>query len=237
MTTKYSSDEIYTILEGELVSLQIKPHEILSENALCARFNVSRTIVRSSLQRLSQAGFLEIIPYVGTKVTAIDLESVNQFIYLRIAAECAVLKDFMKTMTPLQIEEMRFKKDLFEQVAGSLKDMSLLDAEKTNELLAKDLEFHHCYFRFMGKDMLWDYLTQPHPNYSRFIRLDMLGGKNIPDVLEEHRILMDAVDRRDTDAVDQIVSRHLYGGTRRLGSKLFSEEFEKYIKKTGTASA
>lgn len=228
--TKYNSDEIYKILESELVALQIKPGEILSENTLCARFDVSRTIVRSALQRLAQSGFVEIIPHVGTKVTSIDLNTVNQFIYLRIAVDSRVLRDFIRTMTPLQAEEIRHYKTALEQAVEEIGDPSAIDAEKTNLLLEKDLEFHRRYFLFMDKEILWNTITQPQPSYSRFIRLDMLGGRNIPDVLKEHNRIMDIIDRGDADAVDSIVSQHLYGGVRRLGSKIYSDEFQQYIK-------
>ncbi len=229
--TKYSSDEIYKILENELVTLQIKPNEILSENALATRFDVSRTIIRSALQRLSQTGFVEIIPHVGTKVTPIDLEEVNQFIYMRIAVEVKVIKDFIKSMNPPQIEKLRFCMKTLETAISEAGDLSSLNVDQTNEILSKDLAIHHVYFDFMGKNILWDILTQPKPGYSRFIRLDMLGGKNLPDVLKEHAELMDIIDRADVDSVEDIISKHLYGGIRRLASEIYSDQFQQYIKR------
>ncbi len=231
---KYSSDEIFKILEQELISLEILPSEILSENALCSRFNVSRTIIRSALQRLEQSGFVEIIPCVGTRVTPINLNAVTEFMYLRIVTETAVLKDFIKNMTPPQLEEIRFHMETFEKAVKDAGNLSQLTPEKTSFLLKSDLEFHHCYFRFTGKPLVWDFLTQPHPNYSRFIRLDMMGGENIPDVLVEHRVLMDLLDSRNCEAFEEAVSRHLYGGIRRLGPKLYSEEYRKYFRDNTT---
>lgn len=228
--TRYSSEEIYKILQSELVTLQIKPNEILSENTLCTRFDVSRTIVRSALQRLSQTGFVEIIPHVGTRVTPIDLEEVNQFIYMRIAVETRVLRDFINTMTPPQVERLRFCKNALEEAVETAGDLSELTEEQSNTLLTRDLAFHEVYFDCMGKHILWDILTQPKPGYSRFIRLDMLGGKNLPDVINEHAELMDVIDRADISGVEDVISRHLYGGIRRLGSKIYSDQFESYIK-------
>ncbi|SFG09188.1 GntR family transcriptional regulator [Oribacterium sp. WCC10] len=228
--SKYSSEEIYRILENDLVTLRIKPEEILSENALSARFDVSRTIIRSALQRLAQAGFLDIIPHVGTKVTSIDLEEVNQFIYMRIAIEVKVIRDFIKTITPPQIEKLRFYQQAFERSVKAAGDLSQKNPEEMNELLSKDLEFHKVYFEYMHKEILWDVISQPKPGYSRFIRLDLMGGNNIPDVLQEHSELMDAIERSDSDAIEGIVSRHLYGGIRRLGSRIYSDELNRYIK-------
>jgi DNA-binding GntR family transcriptional regulator len=231
MASKLNSEDIYKILEGEIVSLEILPSESISENGLCARFDVSRTIIRSSLQRLAQNGFVEIIPHVGTIVTSIDMNTVNDFVYMRVAIEHAVLRDFMRSMTPDQVEEIRYHKNAFEKAVSEIDDFITLDPENTNKLLQKDLAFHECYFKYMNKNEIWQFLTQPQPNYSRFIRLDMLGGKNIPDVLEEHNRIMDIIDNQDFDAIEDAITRHLYGGIRRLSSKIFSDELNKFIHK------
>lgn len=52
MATLQHTDELYHILEDEICSLKILPGEALSENQLCKRFGVSRTPIRSVLQRL-----------------------------------------------------------------------------------------------------------------------------------------------------------------------------------------
>ena len=54
MATLQHTDELYHILEDEICALKILPGEALSENQLCKRFGVSRTPIRSVLQRLEQ---------------------------------------------------------------------------------------------------------------------------------------------------------------------------------------
>ena len=58
MATLQHTDELYHILEDEICALKILPGEALSENQLCKRFGVSRTPIRSVLQRLEQNGFV-----------------------------------------------------------------------------------------------------------------------------------------------------------------------------------
>ena len=72
MATLQHTDELYHILEDEICALKILPGEALSENQLCKRFGVSRTPIRSVLQRLEQNRFVQIIPCKGTIVTTID---------------------------------------------------------------------------------------------------------------------------------------------------------------------
>ena len=85
MATLQHTDELYHILEDEICALKILPGEALSENQLCKRFGVSRTPIRSVLQRLEQNRFVQIIPCKGTIVTAIDTGVVDQLIFQRVA--------------------------------------------------------------------------------------------------------------------------------------------------------
>ena len=78
MEANLSCDEIYRILENEIAQLKILPGETLSENTLCRRFHISRTPIRSVLQRLQQNGFVQIVPCKGTIVTSINLKQIGR---------------------------------------------------------------------------------------------------------------------------------------------------------------
>lgn len=235
MDRKNGAAEIYPVLRDEIVSLKLRPGDMLGENPLAERFGVSRTIIRSVLQRLEENGFVDIIPHVGTQVTGIDLDEVNSFIYLRVAVESAVLRDFLSIYTPLQQEEMRSHLVTLEQMVARLPDKTALTEDYTTDCLREDLRFHECYFRCTNKQALWARLISPKPDYSRFIQLDMLEGNNFPDVLAEHRELMRIVDERAADRIEACLTRHLNGGVRRLGHKIFAEDaYRGYF--TGPAS-
>ena len=47
------------------------------------------------------------------------------------------------------------------------------------------------------------------------------GG--LDEVIADHRNLLNAIERCDLAAFEPLVERHLYGGIRRLGSKLTKE--------------
>ena len=103
MATLQHTDELYHILEDEICTLKILPGEALSENQLCKRFGVSRTPIRSVLQRLEQNRFVQIIPCKGTIVTAIDIGVVDQLIFQRVAVEGMVFRDFVQSCSPMEI--------------------------------------------------------------------------------------------------------------------------------------
>lgn len=224
MAQQLSTDEIYRTLESEILSLKIPPNDTLSENQLCKRFNVSRTPIRSVLQRLEQNHFVQIIPCKGTIVTAINIDIVNQIIYQRVAVESMVLRDFVKICTPVQLAEVEHAFNLIQQAAQGSSQPEVFDI---NHFLEHDLHMHQIWFEHTNKQYLWQQITRPQADYSRFIRLDIIRANNVPDVLAEHKEMLRIITEKDLDAIEPLISRHLYGGIRRLGDILFSEEYRK----------
>ena len=41
--------------------------------------------------------------------------------------------------------------------------------------------------------------------------------------------MMDLIDSKDTSKIEALMSHHLYGGVKRLGGVLFSDEYKKYF--------
>lgn len=220
------TEEIYRLLEDEIVSLKILPSEVLSENQLCQRFGISRTPIRSVLQRLEQNGFVQIIPCKGTIVTPINIEVVDQFMYQRVAVETMVLRDFVLSCSPMEIIEVEHAYNLLQQSAADLAQKESFDI---NAFLARDLEMHHYWFRKTNKEYLWKLITRPQADYSRFIRLDIVGAKNVPSVLSEHKEMLRIIHEKDIASIEPLMRQHLYGGLRRLGDKIFSDEYRIYF--------
>lgn len=222
-----SNEEIYDILEREIITLVIKPGEQISENTLCKRFCLSRTPVRSVLQRLQQNGFVQIVPHKGTMVTTIDLDIASQWIYQRLAVECMVLRDFLYVYSPTDLARIHYIHQQLLDIAATRHTAEHFDI---NTFLAVDLSMHRVWFQTTDKLHLWDTLTRPQADYSRFIRLDIVGARNVPDVVVEHQELIRIIEKRDNAEIEPLLKRHLYGGVRRMGGQIFSEEYRNYFK-------
>ena len=67
-----------------------------------------------------------------------------------------------------------------------------------------------------------------HADYSRFRMLDTMTSGGLAEVIADHQNLLDAIERCDLAAFEPLVERHLYGGIRRLGSRL-TEEYADYF--------
>ena len=205
---QYKTDaEIYEVLKREIIDLTIRPGSSLSENPLCARFGAPRTLIRVVLQKLQENGLVKIVPYKGTTVTRLNREIVDELIYERTAVEARVLRDFAPHCTPA---------------------LAQAETPDYNRLYEADRLLHETWFAAMGKMYLWRTLQNAHADYSRFRMLDTITSGGLAEVIADHQNLIDAIERCDLAAFEPLVERHLYGGIRRLGSRL-TEEYADYF--------
>ena len=215
-----SSDEIYEQLKKEILHLTLKPGQSLSENELCTRFGVSRTPIRSVLQQLKNDRLVDIVPYKGTTVTLLSLDDIEQCIYMRIAIESMVLRDFIDTCTPIQIEKVRY--------ILRMQTVMLQGGYDSAAFSELDMQMHEVWFDTTGKNRLWEIIQQQQLNYTRFRMLDMVTVQNYTLVMAEHQEIFDLIETHNRDQVEQTIRRHLYGGFNRLGERIYTE-FKDYF--------
>jgi DNA-binding GntR family transcriptional regulator len=68
------TDRAYRELEELIVTLQLSPGTVLSEQALAIRLGIGRTPIREALQRLARDGLVVIMPRRGIMVSEINLK-------------------------------------------------------------------------------------------------------------------------------------------------------------------
>ncbi len=79
------TDLAYRSIEEQIVTLRLKPGDVLSEQMLSATFGIGRTPVREALQRLAQEGLVIILPRKGILVS--DLNPRHQLLVLEVRRE------------------------------------------------------------------------------------------------------------------------------------------------------
>ena len=117
---------------------------------------------------------------------------------------------------------------LIRQRAAAYDELAKAETLDFNRLYEADTRLHETWFSAMGKMYLWRTLQNAHADYSRFRMLDTLTTGGLAEVVADHHNLIDAIERCDLAAFEPLVERHLYGGIRRLGSKL-TEEYADYF--------
>src|SRR3974390_175408 len=67
--TQTLTEKAYRLIEERIVTLQLRPGEIVSEQGLSATIKIGRTPIREALQRLARESLITILPRKGIIVT------------------------------------------------------------------------------------------------------------------------------------------------------------------------
>ena len=89
MTTleRTKADEIALVLEEEIVSGELEPGQVLRQEEVSERFDVSRTPVREALRRLAALGLVSFIPNRGVRVRTITAQELREAFLVRAELE------------------------------------------------------------------------------------------------------------------------------------------------------
>ncbi len=77
------TETAYDEIEERIVTLELRPGEVLSEGVLVEALGIGRTPVREALQRLAREGLVVVIPRRGVMVSDIDVKSQLELLTVR----------------------------------------------------------------------------------------------------------------------------------------------------------
>lgn len=208
-STKNRGEFVYDTMKKEILKLELKPGQPISENEICARFDVSRTPVREALRRLQEQGFVHTIPYSGTIVTRLNMDTIRQMIYMRVAVELMVMRDFRKIATPMMLEEVRFmirKQELLIEQPGFVSE----------QFYPLDASMHALWFEATDKAKLWEFIQDQQLHYTRYRVLDFVTETDFTRIIREHNHLLELLENGDDPGLEEALKAHLYISMTRM---------------------
>ena len=79
------TEQAYRLIEEQIVTLRLKPGDVISEQILSSTFKIGRTPIREALQRLTREGLIIVLPRKGILVS--DINPRNQLLVLEVRRE------------------------------------------------------------------------------------------------------------------------------------------------------
>lgn len=212
-------EEILQTLKQDIVTLALKPGTILSETAMSEQFQISRTPLRDVLKQLALEQYMNIYPKKGNVVSYIDLESVEQMIFLRSVLEKEILQSFSGRLPLPGILELKDNLAAQEQAIAS--------ADSAHEQFMEcDDAFHRTLFQLAGRSYLWNLLQQSNVHYARYRRLHLLKQEKLQDLLQEHRRILEGLIQGDSPHLPALIDRHL---REDINSMFLQQNFREFL--------
>lgn len=193
------SDQLHQVLRRAIVEVRLLPGSPISENSICRQFAVSRTPVRSAIQRLSEEGLVDVYPQLGSFVAPISLAGLQDSHFIRRSLEVALLREVAQIWTPEMSQTMR---------AAVAEQERVIARKDPDGFFHADEEFHHLLGTFAGREGVWQAITAAKVALTRFHRY-WAKPERLPDVIREHLAVVDALDRGDAAAAEQALVTHL----------------------------
>lgn len=198
--TATAASKIYADLRIELVSLQRRPGEPISEAEIALSYGVSRTPVREAILKLSDEGLLEIYPQSGIFVSRIPVAALPEAIIIRSALEETTARMAAERATPSQI--LALQSILERQREASA-------ARNSEDFHQADEAFHAAVADVAGYPGIWKYIQQVKVHVDRYRRLTLPQRGRIPKVIAEHESILTAIAAHDGDGARRAMENHL----------------------------
>lgn len=208
----------YRTIKYNVISLELKPGSLISENELASEIGVSRTPVREALIELSKLKIIEIYPQKGSIISLIDKELVEEARFLRLLLETAIVEIACDIATEEEILTM--EENL------RLQEFYLENANKEKQLQL-DNEFHELLFSMSNKKFTYHILDglMIHFDRARSLSLSVIKGSK---TISDHRAIIQAIKNKDKKEACQLITDHL--SRYKIDEQELRKEYPQYFK-------
>ncbi len=212
MGQKINKNIVYSTIRQEILDMDLLPGQVISEIEISKRFSVSRTPVRQAFQRLEYEGLLEIKSHLGTYVTLIDLNQINDIRFMREQIELEIIRLLVHQEN--NNIELKLRMILDEQ--GKLFSSDIDDLELAKKFMKSDNEFHKTLFESANKLGVWNYLMSIEHHYERLrMFLNIYDKEYLFALYEDHQEFYDNIVNGQWDKIQERYKDHLKKGIER----------------------
>ena len=216
-----ASAKIYSDLRAELVSLQRRPGEVISEAEIALSYGVSRTPVREAILKLADEGLLEIFPQSGIFVSRIPVAALPEAIIVRKALEATTAQLAAERATSSQILALHsiLQRQREANAAGD-----------SDAFHRADEMFHATIAEVAGYPGIWTLIQQVKVHVDRYRRLTLPQQGRIGRVIAEHEAILAAIEARGPSRARTSIEFHLenllgnISATQTINPEFFDKE-------------
>ncbi|MFF2654339.1 GntR family transcriptional regulator [Streptomyces sp. NPDC058045] len=212
MSKKPSFSELaYTELRRRILTLEYKPGTRLDDYEISAELKCSRTPVREAMFRLGAEGWVDAQPKVGFVVRSLDIQNVAQLFEAHGLIAGLVGRLAAQRVTESELKEMR-------AVAAEIREA--IERGDRLTMTAKNAELHRLEGRATRNDIIASCATSIHDQSERLAYLCYGGDQtditepdlsdHLSKVVHDHDAMIDALERRDEDAAEEVALRHVH---------------------------
>lgn len=193
-------DDIFDHLYEEIAALRLRPGDRISEADIAAQFGVSRQPVRDAFTRLANLDLLVIRPQRATEIKRFSSREIEKSRFVRAAIESEVLRRAARLCDAQG--KRRIDDNLIRQRAA-------IEARDHREFFRLDYDFHKTLCDIAGVDFAFEVIAEEKAKVDRLCMLGLSNEDRMPQLLDDHRAITQAITDRDEARAVAIGMAHL----------------------------
>lgn len=179
--------------------------ERINENALAARFGVSRGPVREACRALAELGLVELIPNRGVFIRRIERREAEELYDVRSALFGLAARVLARIVSDAQLAQLETLLDRMDAAAQSVDDYYPLN-----------LQLHDLILKFTGNERLITAYRQVVKELHLFRTRGLAQGGGLAVSNAEHREIIAALRARDPLRAFEAAYQHVENGKSRM---------------------
>ena len=190
----------YEALRDSIVRGELRPGVIYNEMALAKELEISRTPVREALLELAAHGLVTFLPRKGVRVNNFSRHDVHEIFQIRKAIELFCVERAAQESVRLDLSPLTRMLRL---------QTESLDRGDMRAFITSDRNFHTAFAELLNNERMLDILTNIRDQI-QIMSLDaLLRPRRDREVMDEHRAILEAVQKGDAEAARRAINEHL----------------------------
>lgn len=194
------TESIAEVMRERILKGEYKIGEKIKETHVADELRVSRTPIRKAFQQLEAEGLVEYVPNRGCFARGFTKRDIEDVYAIRKALEELTTEWAVSRITDSDIEEMREKCDEMQ---------TYVDKEDSAHVLSNNKEFHEIIYRATGSRFMSQVLRSYKDYIEQTTKPIFYEKKFLQAIVDEHRAILDAFEKRDKDAAVKAMSSHM----------------------------
>ena len=210
-------EEVAARLRTMVFERQLQPGQWIDELALANDWHISRTPLREALKVLASEGLVTLVPRQGCRVTELSEDDADELFPVMALLEGRCAYEAVRKATPADLKQLRRLHEVLEKHA----------ATKNIDGYYRANHDFHTRVQAIADNRWLDRATNDLRRFLRLLRGRQLNWPGrIEDSINEHRVLIAAIEQRDAPRAERVMHDHLMAQLAALKALRAHEQLE-----------
>lgn len=204
---------VYESLRKRIITIDLKPGELLKETELMAHYGIGRSPLRDILMQLERDDLINRFPRSGTVVTPVDINHLRHITEIRVPLEGLAGQLAAERISDVQLNDLQ---KILEKV-NQLENSNEGSMETFMEL---DSQFHKIIYEACNNPKLGNILQDLQGIYSRVWHYIGLDRNDILNQFNDLREMWAALAIKDGERAKKSMEQHIFTFVKQFSRKM-----------------